>query len=47
MLAAKQPDIDLKPDDIIFVPGSLGKKAAKRSVESVIAVSQGLALYRP
>ena len=47
MLAAKQPDIDLKPDDIIFVPGSFGKKAAKRSVESVITVSQGLALYRP
>lgn len=47
MLSAKQPDIDLKPDDIIFVPGSFGKKAAKRSVESVIAVSQGLALYRP
>jgi len=47
MLATKQADIELKPDDIIFVPGSFGKKAAKRSVESVLTVSQGLALYRP
>lgn len=47
ILYAKQADVDLKPDDIIFVPGSFGKKAAKRSVDSVIAVSQGLALYRP
>ena len=47
ILYAKQADVDLKPDDIIFVPSSFGKKAAKRSVDSVIAVSQGLALYRP
>jgi len=47
MLATKQPDMELKPDDIIFVPSSFGKKAAKRSVESVLTVSQGLALYHP
>jgi polysaccharide biosynthesis/export protein len=47
MLAAKKADIDLKPDDIIFVPGSLGKKAAKRSLDSVVAVSQSLAIYHP
>ena len=47
MLAAKEPDIDLKPDDIIFVPSSFGKKAAKRSMESILTVSQSLALYRP
>ena len=47
MLAAKQADVDLKPDDIIFVPASLGKKAAKRSMDSVLAISQSLALYRP
>ena len=47
ILYAKQADIDLKPDDIIFVPGSFGKKAARRSVESVLAVTQGLAIYHP
>jgi len=47
ILAAKEADIDLKPDDIIFVPASLGKKAAKRSADSILAVTQGLAIYRP
>jgi polysaccharide export outer membrane protein len=47
ILYAKQADVDLKPDDIIFVPASFGKKAAKRSVDSVLAVTQGLALYHP
>jgi len=47
MLAAKQADFDLKPDDIIFVPGSVGKKAAKRSLDSVLAVTQGIAIYHP
>ena len=47
MLATKQPDIELKPDDIIFVPASFGKKAAKRSIESALSVTQSLAIYRP
>ncbi|MGC2322741.1 MAG: polysaccharide biosynthesis/export family protein [Terriglobales bacterium] len=47
MLSTKQPDVDLRPDDIIFVPASFGKKAAKRSVESVLAVTQSLAIYHP
>ncbi|HYN14686.1 MAG TPA: polysaccharide biosynthesis/export family protein [Terriglobales bacterium] len=47
MLSAKQADVDLKPDDIIFVPASFGKKAAKRSMDSVLALSQSLAVYRP
>lgn len=47
MLSTKQPDVDLKPDDIIFVPASLGKKAAKRSVDSVVSITQTLAIYRP
>jgi len=47
MLSTKQPDVDLKPDDIIFVPSSLGKKAAKRSVDSIMGITQTLAIYRP
>ena len=47
MLAAKQPDIDLKPEDIIFVPSSLTKKAAKRGAESALTVTQTLAIYHP
>jgi polysaccharide export outer membrane protein len=47
MLSAKQADIDLKPDDIIFVPSSFGKKAAKRTAESALAITQSMAIYRP
>lgn len=47
MLATKQPDIDLKPDDIIFVPASAGKKAAARSLNTALGLTQSLAIYRP
>jgi len=47
ILAAKQGDVDLKPDDIIFVPASFGKKAAKQTAQSALAVTQSLAIYRP
>jgi polysaccharide biosynthesis/export protein len=47
MLSAKQADIDLKPEDIIFVPASFGKKAAKRSAETALAMTQTLAIYHP
>jgi len=47
MLAAKQPDFNLQPEDIIFVPSSFGKKAAKRGAESAISITQALAIYHP
>jgi polysaccharide export outer membrane protein len=47
MLSAKQPDINLQPEDIIFVPSSFGKKAAKRGAESAISITQTLAIYHP
>jgi polysaccharide export outer membrane protein len=47
MLSSKQADIDLKPDDIIFVPTSFGKKAARRSAESALALTTQVALYHP
>jgi polysaccharide export outer membrane protein len=46
MLSAKHADLSLKPDDIIVVPASFGKKATKRSVESILSVTQSLAIYR-
>jgi polysaccharide biosynthesis/export protein len=47
MIAGKHADMDLKPDDILFVPASFGKKAARRSAESALAITQSLAIYRP
>jgi len=45
ILAAKSPDIDLQPDDIVFVPTSTAKKAATRTLEAVIQTASGLAIY--
>jgi polysaccharide biosynthesis/export protein len=47
ILSTKLEDINLQPDDIIFVPASFGKKAASRSLNSILAVTQSLAIYHP
>jgi hypothetical protein len=47
ILAAKSPDIQLQADDIIFVPGSAAKGAAKRGLEAIIQAATGLAIYHP
>lgn len=45
ILAAKQPDVELQADDVIFVPGSLGKTALRRSAEAIIQVATGVAIW--
>lgn len=45
MLASKSPDVHLQAEDIIFVPNSAGKTAAKRSLEAIIQAATGLAIY--
>lgn len=47
ILAAKAPDCDLRPDDILFVPNSAAKSAGRRSLEAVVQAATGLAIYRP
>jgi polysaccharide export outer membrane protein len=47
ILAAQSPDIQLQADDIIFVPGSAAKGAAKRGLEAIIQAATGLAIYHP
>jgi polysaccharide export outer membrane protein len=46
MLAAKAPDLQLQPDDVIFVPGSAGKGAAKRGAEAILQMATGIAIWR-
>jgi hypothetical protein len=41
MLSAKAPDVALKPDDVLFVPGSLSKVIAKTSAQAVISIGTG------
>ena len=47
ILAAKAPDVDLQPNDILFVPNSAAKSAARRSVEAIVQTATGVAIYRP
>jgi polysaccharide export outer membrane protein len=46
ILAGKEQDMPLDGGDILFVPGSLSKKAGLRTVEAVIQTASGLAIWR-
>ena len=46
VLTGKKPDIALQGDDILFIPGSTGKKAALRVIEAGIQAGTGLAIWR-
>lgn len=47
ILAAKAQDLNLQPDDIVFVPGSTTKSAARRGLEAIVQTATGVAIYRP
>jgi polysaccharide export outer membrane protein len=46
VLNGKKPDIALQGDDILFIPGSTGRKAAVRALEAAIQTGTGLAIWR-
>jgi polysaccharide biosynthesis/export protein len=46
ILAGKAEDMPLDGGDILFVPGSLSKKAGAKTVEAVIQTASGLAIWR-
>jgi len=46
IMAAKAPDIQLQADDVVFVPGSAGKSAAKRGAEAILQMATGVAIWR-
>ena len=46
ILATQAPDLQLESEDIIFVPGSAGKSAAKRSAEAILQMATGIAIWR-
>ena len=47
LLAGKGTDVPLRADDILFVPTSVTKSVALRSLEAAIQVGTGIAIYRP
>jgi polysaccharide export outer membrane protein len=46
MLAARSPDVAVQAEDIIFVPSSAASSAGRRSLEAIIQMATGLAIYR-
>jgi polysaccharide export outer membrane protein len=46
ILAGKDQDVPMEPDDILFVPGSRPKAAVFRGLEAALQVGTGLAIYR-
>lgn len=46
VLKGKKPDVPLQGEDILFIPGSTGKKAAMRALEATIQTGTGLAIWR-
>lgn len=46
LLAGKKQDVSLQADDILFIPGSTGKKAALRAVEAIVQAGTGMAIWR-
>ncbi len=44
---SKKPDLAMQANDILFVPNSAGKSAGRRSLESIVNVATGVAIYRP
>jgi polysaccharide export outer membrane protein len=47
ILSAKAPDPPLLADDILFIPGSAAKSAARRGAEAVVQAATGVAIYSP
>ena len=45
ILAGKDPDVALKPADILLVPNSTAKSASIRSIEAAIQIGTGLAIW--
>jgi len=47
IMAAKSPDVSLQADDIVFVPNSAAKSFGRRSLDAILQVAAGAAIYHP
>ncbi len=45
ILAGKDKDVELEPDDILYIPDSGIKRATARSIEAAISLGTGIAIY--
>lgn len=47
ILAAKSPDVPLTAGDVLFVPNSASKSAARRTAEAILSAATGSVIYHP
>jgi polysaccharide export outer membrane protein len=47
ILSSKAPDINMQPEDILFVPNSAAKSIMHRGLEAIVQAATGVAIYRP
>lgn len=47
ILRGTSPDVTLYPDDVLFVPNSSAKAWGIRTIEAMIQIGTGVAIYRP
>ena len=45
ILAAKSPDLELQPDDVVFVPNSVAKAVTRRTLEAALQAATGIAIW--
>jgi polysaccharide export outer membrane protein len=45
LMAGKGSDVSLQPDDILFVPNSAAKSAGIRTIDAVVNMATGMAVY--
>jgi polysaccharide export outer membrane protein len=45
LMAGKTPDVPLQPNDILFIPNSSAKSTGFRTIDAVVTVATGLAIY--
>ena len=46
LLTGKTADVSLRADDILFIPGSMSKRASIRAIEAAIQMGTGLVVWR-
>jgi polysaccharide biosynthesis/export protein len=47
IMESRAPDIQVKAEDILFVPSSAAKTGAKRGLDAILQAAVGVAIYRP
>lgn len=46
IMQARSPDLPIQDQDVLFVSNSASKSAARKSLESIVQVATGMAIYR-